>query len=88
MASVAVSKGIEGVVRKDPKNSGPFKRCKPKEISATANGNTNNRKIDEEDHFSLQVDFVLIIPRSPFYITHTHLPMVHMGLVKLLNFRQ
>ena len=67
VASIAVSKGIEGVVRKDPRNSGPFKRWKPKEISATANGKANNRKIDEEDHFSLQVDFVLIIPRSPFY---------------------
>ena len=58
----------------------------PKETSATANGNIKNRKIDEENHFSLHVD--LIIPRLPFYITPTHQSMVHIGLVKFLNFPQ
>ena len=62
----------------------------PHSFSVTANGNIKYRKIDEDNrHFSLDADFVLIIPRSPlYYNTHTHQSMVHMGLVKFLNFPQ
>ena len=64
-----------------------LKRYKPKETSATANGNIKNRTIDEENHLSLHADIVLIIARSPFYNTHVELP-VHAshGSCKVLEF--
>ena len=64
-----------------------LKRYKPEEISTTTNGNTKNRKIEEENHFSLHADFVLIIARSPFYNTHVHLA-VHAshGTCKVLEY--